>query len=220
VRLLVLTDRSEAPQAVVPALAALGEDVVKLPLGVSEGLADLSADVVLVDATGDLGRAVSTCRSAAVQGLERPLLVVLTFGALAAVKVTWGFDDWLVPEASAGELRTRVRLAQERLASQPAPPTAGALQIDPIGYRAHLRGEPLELTFTEFELLRALVRRGGHVWSRAALLREVWGYHHHPVGTRTVDVHVTRLRAKLGSGAGAQIQTVRNVGYKLVLADI
>ena len=216
-RLLLLSDHGADPGKVVPALDALDHEVVTLPLDAD--VATDVADVVLLDATTDLGRAVATCRSRAVQGLDRPVLVVLTFGALAAAKVTWGFDDWLLPEVSVGELRARLRLARERAAAQAARDGADrVLQIDVEGYRAHLHGRPLELTYTEFELLRALVARAGQVWTRPALLREVWGYERHAAGTRTVDVHVTRLRAKLGPASGATIQTVRNVGYKLVLS--
>lgn len=218
VRLLILSDRSSDPAAVVPALGALDHDVHALPLDGDPTAGGPPADVILLDGTGDLGRAVATCRSRAVQALERPILVVVTFAALAAVKVTWGFHDWLLPEVSVGELRARLRLAGERVAHQAARNGDAALQIDVEGYRAHLDGRPLELTYTEFELLRALVARAGQVWTRPALLREVWGYDHHVGGTRTVDVHVTRLRAKLGSASGATIQTVRNVGYRLVLS--
>lgn len=218
VRVLLLTDAQDG--AVVPALSELEHDIVHVPLDQRTSLTAHEPDVVMLDGTGDLGKAVATCRSESVQALDRPLLVVVTFGALAAVKITWGFDDWLLPEISTVELRTRLRLATERLRLQPASARSTAvLRIDSDGYRAHLHGKPLELTYTEFELLRALLARPGHVWTRAALLREVWGYDHHVAGTRTVDVHVTRLRAKLapGPGSGVEIQTVRNVGYRLVV---
>jgi DNA-binding response OmpR family regulator len=78
-----------------------------------------------------------------------------------------------------------------------------------------LRGRPLDLTYKEFELLKYLAQHAGRVFTRAQLLHEVWGYDFFG-GTRTVDVHVRRLRAKLGAEHESLIGTVRNVGYKAV----
>src|SRR5580692_10306509 len=91
----------------------------------------------------------------------------------------------------------------------------GELVIDEGTYTARLRGRPLDLTYKEFELLKYLAQHAGRVFTRAQLLHEVWGYDFFG-GTRTVDVHVRRLRAKLGPEHEALIGTVRNVGYKAV----
>ena len=91
--------------------------------------------------------------------------------------------------------------------------SAGELTIDAGGYTARLRGRPLDLTYKEFELLKYLVQHPGRVFTRAQLLQEVWGYDYYG-GTRTVDVHVRRLRAKLGPEHEQLIGTVRNVGYR------
>ena len=91
----------------------------------------------------------------------------------------------------------------------------GELVIDEGTYTARLRGRPLDLTYKEFELLKYLAQHAGRVFTRAQLLQEVWGYDFFG-GTRTVDVHVRRLRAKLGPEHEALIGTVRNVGYKVV----
>jgi len=93
---------------------------------------------------------------------------------------------------------------------------SGELTIDEATYSARLRGRSLDLTFKEFELLKYLAQHPGRVFTRAQLLQEVWGYDYFG-GTRTVDVHVRRLRAKLGTEHEALIGTVRNVGYKFVL---
>ena len=87
--------------------------------------------------------------------------------------------------------------------------------IDEATYTAKLRGRTLDLTFKEFELLKYLAQHPGRVFTRALLLQEVWGYDYFG-GTRTVDVHVRRLRAKLGIEDEALIGTVRNVGYRFV----
>ena len=102
--------------------------------------------------------------------------------------------------------RTRRAWAKSRL---------GELVIDEGTYTARLRGRPLDLTYKEFELLKYLAQHAGRVFTRAQLLHEVWGYDFFG-GTRTVDVHVRRLRAKLGPEYEALIGTVRNVGYKAV----
>ena len=91
----------------------------------------------------------------------------------------------------------------------------GELVIDEATYAARLRGRLLELTYKEFELLKYLAQHAGRVFTRAQLLQEVWGYDFFG-GTRTVDVHVRRLRAKLGAEHEQMIGTVRNVGYKFV----
>jgi DNA-binding response OmpR family regulator len=93
---------------------------------------------------------------------------------------------------------------------------AGELAIDPDTYAAKLKGRPLDLTYKEFELLKFLAQHPGRVFTRDQLLREVWGYDYFG-GTRTVDVHVRRLRAKLGSEYESMIGTVRQVGYKFVV---
>ena len=93
---------------------------------------------------------------------------------------------------------------------------AGELGIDPDTYAAKLKGRPLDLTYKEFELLKFLAQHPGRVFTRDQLLREVWGYDYFG-GTRTVDVHVRRLRAKLGSEYESMIGTVRQVGYKFVV---
>ena len=92
---------------------------------------------------------------------------------------------------------------------------SGDLTIDEATYSARLRGRVLDLTFKEFELLKFLAQHPGRVFTRAQLLQEVWGYDYFG-GTRTVDVHVRRLRAKLGAEHEALIGTVRNVGYRFV----
>ncbi len=88
--------------------------------------------------------------------------------------------------------------------------------VDETTYTAKLGGRVLDLTFKEFELLKYLAQHPGRVFTRDQLLQEVWGYDYFG-GTRTVDVHVRRLRAKLGTDNEALIGTVRNVGYRFVL---
>jgi len=94
----------------------------------------------------------------------------------------------------------------------------GPLALDEASFQVTLSGKPLDLTFKEFELLRYLASRPGRVFTRPALLREVWGYDFYG-GTRTVDVHVRRLRSKLGPAHEHLIRTVRGVGYRAAEPD-
>ncbi|MBW3602055.1 MAG: response regulator transcription factor [Actinobacteria bacterium] len=149
-------------------------------------------------------------------GRDFPVVVVVDDGALAALKAAWGFDDWLLPRAQPAEVETRLRLAVERTRGQRRrhAATVGELSIDEDTYVVRLRGTPLDLTYREFELLKYLAANPGRVFTRGQLLREVWGYDYYG-GTRTVDVHIRRLRAKLGPEHEQLIGTVRGVGYKL-----
>src|SRR5205807_1897027 len=107
------------------------------------------------------------------------------------------------------------RRAVAAVAEAPDEIRSGELAIDEATYAARLRGGALDLTFKEFELLKFLAQYPGRVFTRSQLLQEVWGYDYFG-GTRTVDVHVRRLRAKLGAEHEALIGTVRNVGYRFV----
>jgi DNA-binding response OmpR family regulator len=151
-------------------------------------------------------------------GVPVPVLAVLTEGGLAAVAADWGVDDVLLDTAGPAEVEARLRLAVTRRSAASAPGDvirAGDLAIDETMYTCRLRGRLLDLTYKEFELLKFLAQHPGRVFSRAQLLQEVWGYDYYG-GTRTVDVHVRRLRAKLGTEHEQLIGTVRNVGYKFV----
>jgi DNA-binding response OmpR family regulator len=121
------------------------------------------------------------------------------------------------------EVEARLRLAIGRFAAAshgegdvPEEIRRGDVAIDEATYTAKVHGRSLDLTFKEFELLKFLAQHPGRVFTRAQLLQEVWGYDYYG-GTRTVDVHVRRLRAKLGAEHESHIGTVRNVGYRFVL---
>ena len=141
-------------------------------------------------------------------------MVIVAEGGWAAVSADWGADDVILHTAGpARSRRGRLRIAIGRAAPAASSEIkSGDLAIDEATYSARLRGRALDLTFKEFELLKFLAQYPGRVFSRAQLLQEVWGYDYFG-GTRTVDVHVRRLRAKLGAEHEALIGTVRNVGY-------
>jgi DNA-binding response OmpR family regulator len=217
VHLLVLTDRPDGATSLLPSLDYLDHEVRSSRLE-EDALAGLSSyDAVIIDATGDLRAATGVTRAASVHELERAVLVVVGEGSLAAMKTTWGFDDWLLPQASPGELETRLRLVVERreAARSSRAANVGDLVVDEDSYQVRLRGQPLDLTFKEFELLKTLATSPNRVFTRELLLSEVWGYDYFG-GSRTIDVHIRRLRAKLGPEYEQMIVTVRGVGYKLV----
>jgi DNA-binding response OmpR family regulator len=129
----------------------------------------------------------------------------------------------LLTTAGPAEVEARLRLTAGRLAlardDDEVDSTiirSGDVEIDEASYTAKLDGRSLDLTFKEFELLKYLAQHPGRVFSRQQLLQEVWGYDYFG-GTRTVDVHVRRLRAKVGPEREGLIGTVRNVGYRFVL---
>ncbi len=222
--LLLLTDAMPPSAEVLPALTLLGHSLSVAPLEVSALLSSPQHDAVLVDARRDLAGARSVTRLLRTTGVTAPLFVVLTEGGLAALTSQWGVDDVLLDSAGPAEVEARLRLALGRKqdsarAADPGVVRAGELTIDEGTYTCRLRGRVLDLTFKEFELLKHLAQHPGRVYSRAQLLQEVWGYDYFG-GTRTVDVLVRRLRAKLGTEHEQLIGTVRHVGYKFVAPPI
>jgi DNA-binding response OmpR family regulator len=218
VELLLLTADPD-PGSVLPALTLLPHGVRTAAPEVAALLDAGPHDAVLVDARTDLVAARSLCRLLGSTGMDVPVVAVLTEGGLVAVSGEWVVDEILLPGAGPAEVDARLRL----LKSRPGGDTGreggalvlGELVIDEATYAARLRGRLLELTYKEFELLKYLAQHAGRVFTRAQLLQEVWGYDFFG-GTRTVDVHVRRLRAKLGTEHEQMIGTVRNVGYKFV----
>ncbi|CCH68956.1 MAG TPA: response regulator transcription factor [Phycicoccus elongatus] len=222
-RVLLLTN-SLAPSAeVLPALGLLAHHVRILPAEASALVDAPDVDLIIVDARRELAVAKSLCRVIDATGRISPLLAVVTEGGLTALSADWGIDDVLVDSAGPAEVEARFRLAVGRHTQVDeidgsGAITAGALTIDEGTYTVRLRGKALDLTYKEFELLKYLAQHPGRVFTRAQLLQEVWGYDYFG-GTRTVDVHVRRLRAKLGTEHETLIGTVRNVGYRFVPED-
>ncbi len=235
-KVLLLTGTTESAAEILPSLSLLDHTVRLAPAvadsatGWSDGnhgqASQSVPDVVLVDARRDLVRVSQLVRLLSPTGT--PLLVIISEGAWAAVSADWGADDVILHSAGPGEVEARIRLAIGRAAiaasGQASGPAAGAeevrsgeLSIDEATYSARIRGVALDLTFKEFELLKFLAQHPRRVFTRSQLLQEVWGYDYFG-GTRTVDVHVRRLRAKLGAENEGLIGTVRNVGYRFVPA--
>ena len=219
--ILLLTNALRPSADVLPALGLLLHDVRVAPAEAAALLDAPVCDAVLVDARRDLGHARGLTRLIRTTGVDVPLMAVVTEGGLAAMTADWGVDDVLLDSAGPAEVEARLRLAQGRLAAAqsgddvPDEIRSGDLVVDEATYTARVSGRALDLTYKEFELLKFIAQHPGRVFTRAQLLQEVWGYDYFG-GTRTVDVHVRRLRAKLGTDHEALIGTVRNVGYRFV----
>ena len=125
------------------------------------------------------------------------------------------FDDFVVTPFRPGELEARLKHLFWRTGTGTRPELIeyGPLVLNLETYQAAVTGDPLDLTYMEYELLKFLATHPGKVFTRETLLSRVWGYEYYG-GARTVDVHVRRLRAKLGEEHANLIQTVRSVGYR------
>ncbi|HTW21665.1 MAG TPA: response regulator transcription factor [Mycobacteriales bacterium] len=156
---------------------------------------------------------LAVCRTLRAADDWTPVLIVTARGDEVdrLVGLELGADDYLTKPFSPRELVARVKAILRRAA--PATPhtmTLGAVTLDLDRHLARVAGDEVELTATEFALLAFLLRRPGQVYSRDQLLAQVWGYEA-SAGSRTVDVHIAQLRAKLGPHS--PIRTVRGVGY-------
>jgi DNA-binding response OmpR family regulator len=210
----LLADRP--PQAALPALVDLDEDLKVEPLAASSlaHVLELEPEVVVVDAGEDPARAWAVIEGLRAHDRRVPVVVIVRAVHLEHHRWQDLADEFVDPDAPARELRVRLAMLRRRgRAGEGTQVLLGPLMLDTESYRVTVEDQPLDLTFKEFELLRFLALRPGRVFTRPALLREVWGYDFYG-GTRTVDVHVRRLRAKLGPEHEQLIQTVRSVGYR------
>ena len=219
-RILLLTNTMGASAEVLPALALLQHQVKILPAEVSVLVDVPEVDCLLVDARRDLPNAKSFTKLISTTGVSSPIILITTEGGLSAINADWNVDDVILDTAGPAEVEARIRIAlgnsaAQLLATNPNSQEirSGDVVIDERTYTAKLKGRVLDLTFKEFELLKYLAQHSGRVFTRSQLLQEIWGYDYFG-GTRTVDVHIRRLRSKLGPEFEAIIGTVRNVGYR------
>ena len=228
----MLTNSTGASVDVLPALGLLQHDVRILPAEASVLVDAPITDCIIIDARRDLPTLKSFTKLITTTGVSTPLIIVTTEGGLSAINADWGITDVILDTAGPAEVDARIRIvigkdAITQLAKNPSLKEirSGEVVIDEDSYAAKIKGRTLDLTFKEFELLKYLAQHPGRVFSRSQLLQEIWGYDYFG-GTRTVDVHIRRLRSKLGPEFESVIDTVRNVGYRFstsnnpVTADI
>lgn len=144
-----------------------------------------------------------------------PVLLVVDRTLTSDLDDKDGFDDFVLTPVDQAELRIRLsRIGVSEVEDSDDPVLRHHdLELNTATYQAALGGQPVDLTYMEYELLRFLVENPNRVWSREQMLSKVWGYDYFG-GSRTVDVHVRRLRAKLGEERASWITTVRSVGYR------
>ena len=171
--------------------------------------------VVCADTETDA--AFALCRALRKRDLPlQPLLLAVSVDQLADLELREDlFDDFCVLPLQSGELEARLGHLFWRTGRGIRPELVeyGPLVLNLETYQAGIGGRPLDLTYMEYELLKFLATHPGKVFTRETLLSRVWGYEYYG-GARTVDVHVRRLRAKLGEENAPLIQTVRSVGYR------
>ena len=210
------------PESVATILAELGCRVVlsRFDLGDldEEELLRRPPTITVVDADSDLDRGQRCLRKVRATAIlaETPTLLTVTVPRLPALDFSAGFDDFILRPLVPAELYGRLRQLDWKTATFGSDEVIKVddLVIDMAGYEARLGARELDFTHQEFELLRFLAQHRGRVYTREQLLQKVWGYEYGG-GTRTVDIHVRRIRAKLGTIAGGLVETVRNVGYKM-----
>jgi DNA-binding response OmpR family regulator len=222
-KVLLLTNTHGASAEVLPALGLLQHNVRILPAEASVLVDAPEVDVLLIDARRELPAAKSLTKLITTTGIGCPIIAITTEGGLSAFNADWGISDVMLDTAGPAEVDARIRIVLGKQAASDLhnDPHSGEIRsgdvsIDESTYTARLKGEVLDLTFKEFELLKYLAQHPGRVFTRAQLLQEIWGYDYFG-GTRTVDVHIRRLRSKLGPEFEAIIGTVRNVGYRFTV---
>ncbi|KZS73090.1 transcriptional regulator [Mycobacterium kansasii] len=211
--ILLISNEADFPSA-LPRLESFARSVRRAPLDDHHAWQLDGADVAIIDARADMAAARRACRRLTAGAPALAVVAVVALADFIEVDVDWHFDDVLLEAADAAELRARLRLAiTRRRNALEGTLEFGDLVLHPDSYAASLGGKDLGLTATEFRLLAFLVQHAGRAFTRTRLMHEVWGYD--CTGqVRTVDVHVRRLRAKLGAEYAALVETVRSVGYR------
>jgi DNA-binding response OmpR family regulator len=210
---VVLLSDEDNVESALPTLKSFTHTLRRLPLTHGIDGHRATGDVAIIDARTDLEAAHRVCRRLRADAPGIAVVALVGPADFAAVDVDWNFDDVLLPAAGADELQARLRLAiARRRSAMDGRLKFGDLTLHPASFTASLGGTDLGLTLTEFKLLNFLVQHAGRAFSRTRLMHEVWGYDCNG-RVRTVDVHVRRLRAKLGADHESMIDTVRGVGY-------
>lgn len=215
-RLLIVSD--DAHTRALMAHSLLGLEITVAECGPAELRRTLLAgavDLVLLDGGYDPEELVQVVESTSAEGAATALLVVIGADALEALRLPLGMaSDFVVRGASNAELAARVRMllwpGEEVTADELV--RVGDLTLNLATYQAYLDGDPIDFTYLEYALFAFLVTHPGRTYSREVLLRRVWGTEYFG-GSRTVDVHVRRIRAKLGPELSRRLETIRGVGY-------
>lgn len=213
---LVVSDDGHTRALIAQALSPLDLSTADVAQGeMHRRLLDSRVDLVVLDGGRDPEALVQVIERTAAEGLELRLLAVIEPDGLDSLRLPVRVpSDFFVRGASSSEIGARVRallwpgeevMKQELL-------RVDEMTLNLATYQAHLGGEPIDFTYLEYALFAFLVTHPGRTYSREVLLRRVWGSDYYG-GSRTVDVHVRRIRAKIGAELSRRLETVRNVGY-------
>ena len=217
-RVLVVSSQVEARDAIVEDIAAFGHDAVSVAdLGRAlDAIEDSRPDVVILDLL-DRTLGPETAWRTQLQQAPRdlPFILLIPEEGLRSFEFPPQAVDFILVPFGEVELETRLARAVGSKGGTTGGKVikCGGLEIDLDRYQVYVQGEQVDLTLKEFELLRFLVERPGKVHTRESLMAQVWGYDYFG-GTRTVDVHIRRIRAKLEPLSDEYIETVRGVGYR------
>jgi DNA-binding response OmpR family regulator len=217
-RLLMIAQETEALAGLRSQIASdsLACDIVPHGGGLDEEITTRRPDLVLLEmggepAAAELGETVRRLK----EEKRLPVIALLPGERLGSLNGNLDIDDFITSPYDGRELVLRVRrlLSRARNIDGGELIKCDGLSIDLAKCEVTLEGEIVELTFKEYELLKFLASHRGRVYSREALLNQVWGYDYYG-GDRTVDVHVRRLRSKIEDAKHAFIETIRNIGYR------
>ena len=200
---------SNCSEGLAAALAFAGTELFYVDELDAAGVAD--AAVLVVELSDEPMRRLRHIEQIA-EDVGLPIIVVLDSSSLPLVERAKGITDFILDPINPAELGVRLRRHLHSVAADEQW-VFKDLELNTLTYQASINGRPLDLTYMEYELLRFLVENQGRVWSREQLLSKVWGYDYYG-GGRTVDVHIRRVRAKLGEERSSWITTVRSVGYR------
>ncbi len=207
---------SESLSPLQRGLEGEGYEVVLRAPGDAEGSAEYSPDAIVLELeAGAEDAEVKRVLQGVQTGESVVVVAVVDPERPSAFDPALGLDDFVATTASAGELSLRLRQALWRRTGVDTRNVLryGDLEMDLANYTVQVGGQPVELTYKEYELLRFLATNSGRVLNRETLLNRVWGYDFYG-GGRTVDVHIRRLRSKIEDRHHTFIETVRNVGYR------
>jgi two-component system alkaline phosphatase synthesis response regulator PhoP len=216
-RASIITDEKGQAKRLIPELASMGlvcsidSDSRKAAATIPQQGLDLV--LIVINGAPSSSELMNLARSIK-RDARLPVIALLSREALHRLDSSMVVDDFVVEPWDATEVIARTkRLLNETETMHPEIIECGDLTIDLARCEVSVAGRLVTLTFKEFELLRFLASNKGRVFSREALLNEVWGYDYYG-GDRTVDVHIRRLRSKLEDPTHTFIETVRNIGYR------
>ncbi len=215
-RALLVSDDVHTLAWIRQALSRLDLSMREAPVrDLTARLAEAEVDLVVVDGGRTPEPVAQIVENAASEGLDVNLVLVIEPEALTGLRLpTRLHADFFVRGGTSDELVARVRALAwpgEEATSQELV-RIGDLTVNLATYQAYLRGEAIDFTYLEYALFAFLVTHPDRAYSREVLLRRVWGTDYFG-GSRTVDVHVRRIRSKIGGELADRVETVRNVGY-------